>query len=358
MTILFFLTVVPPALAFWAHMIKVFDIPDMIHFLLAYCILCAMLLIHEDAEENKRKSKRILHNQLEKYRSPKHNEELHSMPNKEIEVRDILKVKASHPISDSYVVLGAVRAPYTSFVLSAGNKDVHVERIYVGQFKTAQHPNFKSISLVDVRGIPFARAEGLGGHINDLESFEVRLKIPKNESRVFAVVGDITDDVSMFKSGVSAGFTIAGVVADTEIQGEFPISGATHNFGDALNLQRVKIAFKKDKLSLKISSDKNCDKEGAYVRNIGLELESGVSDHENIQVMVRGAEYPLEIHANTCFVIFPQNGLYMKAGEKIKMSLVSAKNRDIKIKAIHDVYVVGAEYGYGLPVDVKEKFFL
>ena len=360
--IFIFLIVIPPILAVIGYIMEVFDDSDVIHFLISFCMLCAMFLIHRDTEDNKRKSDKILHNLLKEYQfTGRSDDASHPIPEKErgSKDKDVLKITKSKKPGDSYIVLGAVRVPYLSFNLSAGSKDVCVEKICVRPIGQVSNFNFKGISLVDTDGVQISHIDTSGRYMSDVESFETKFIIPKNRSITLVVAADANDDESTFISGICAGFEVVDIITDTKKEGDLPIQGsAVHVFSAGILLQKTKVLFRKNKLSIKISPNKESDKEGAYIRHLMLKFEHGVSDQEDIKIIARGVDYPLEIDGDMCLAEFPHDGLYIKSGEKIRMSIFSAKNKKLNIREISYVYILGAEYGYGLPTDIKKSPFL
>ena len=152
---------------------------------------------------------------------------------------DALAVTAGNPISDSYVVLGAQRAPFTSVVLTAGSDDVRIESIRIKRFGLSSSDNFESIALVDANGVQVGSARSLNSR--DEVSLGSNFIVPANRSVTLAVIGNMSNYANEFTSGSIAGLEVAEVVADARVQGTFPIRGAAHVLSTSIDLQKVEI---------------------------------------------------------------------------------------------------------------------
>ena len=284
---------------------------------------------------------------------------------------DALAVTPGNPIGDAYVVQGAQRAPFTSIVLTAGNENVQVQGIRVRRFGLSSSDNFETVALVNANGVQIGAARSLRHN-------EVKLggsfTVPANRSVTLAVVGNISNDDEKFSAGSIAGLEVAEVIANTRVQGNFPIRGAAHVLSSSITLQMAKvevsggggyIEFNEDTEVATVTVDlggNDVDEEDAYLRSIILEQTGTADDEEvgDVEILVDGerANYNLVIDRDRYIINFGGRGVLIEENDNVEIRLET--NTDIgykqtiqfKIDDISDVYIVGASYGYGLPVEI------
>ena len=286
---------------------------------------------------------------------------------------DALAVTPGNPISDSYVVKGAQRAPFTSVVLTAGTDDVRIESIRIKRFGLSSSDNFDSVALVDANGVQVGSARSINSR--DEVSLGSNFIVPSNRSVTLAVVGNMVTDDDDFSSGAIAGLEIAEVIADATVQGRFPIRGAAHVFSDSIDLQSVvvevsggggAIDFNEDTEVASVTIDlrsSDADEEDAYLRSIVLEQVGSADEREmgKIEVYVDNdrVDHTLAINRDRYIINFSGKGVLIEEGDSAEVSLEINTDRgseetvEFKIDDIADIYVLGASYGYGLPVTIK-----
>ena len=288
---------------------------------------------------------------------------------------DALAVTAGNPISDSYVVLGAQRAPFTSVVLTAGSDDVRIESIRIKRFGLSSSDNFDSIALVDANGVQVGSARSLNSR--DEVSLGSNFVVPANRSVTLAVIGNMTNDDSEFKSGSIAGLEVAEVVADARVQGTFPIRGAAHVLSSSVDLQKVEVGvgggggtveFNEDTdvasvtigLTSETATGGNADTEDAYLRSVILE-QIGTADVEelgDLMVFVNDdkVNHVVSVDRDRFIINFGGKGVMIEEGDDVEITLEMNTDRGYQetvqfaIDDTSDVYILGASYGYGLPV--------
>ena len=283
-----------------------------------------------------------------------------------------LAVTSGKQPADSYAVRGAQRVPFTSFVLTAGSKDVRLSGITVRRFGLSDSDNFASVALVDPNGVQIGSARSLNR--NNEAKLGGNLVIPRNRSVTLAVVGNIASDEDDVDGGAVAGLEIVSVTADATIQGQFPIRGAAHVFSEGVDLQTVEVTvsggddieFNEDTevASVKIKLDAgSADAEDAYLRSLTLE-QTGSADEDEIgkvDVFVDGdrGDYDLTLDGDRYVITFEGKGVLIEEDESVDITLEvntdmgSGETVQFKLDDPADVYVVGRDYGYGLPICVK-----
>ena len=285
---------------------------------------------------------------------------------------DALAVTPGNPISDSYVVEGAQRAPFTSVVLTAGSDDVRIESIRIKRFGLSSSDNFESVAVVDANGVQIGNARSINSR--DEVSLGSNFVVPSGRSVTLAIVGNMTTG-SDFKSGAIAGLEIAEVVADATVQGRFPIRGAAHVLSDSVDLQTVvvdvgggggSIEFGKSEevASINVELDgSGADEEDAYLRSIILE-QVGTADSEEIgdlEVYVDNdkVNHSIAVSRDRYIINFSGKGVMIEEGDDVEISIETETDRgyeetvQFRLDDMSDLYVLGASYGYGLPVQIE-----
>ena len=291
---------------------------------------------------------------------------------------DALAVTPGNPISDSYVVLGAQRAPFTSVVLTAGTDDVRIQGIRVKRFGLSSSDNFDSIALVDANGVQVGSSRSLNSR--DEVSLGSNFVVPANRSVTLAVVANMITDDETFNSGSIAGLEVAEVTADTRVQGTFPIRGAAHVLSSSVDLQKVvvevsggggsvefnestEVASIDIDLSTDTAEDTAADKEDAYLRSIILE-QVGTADIREIgdlEVFVddETVSHVITVDRDHFVINFGGKGVMIEEGNDVEVVVETTTDRGYKetiqfaIDDPSDIYILGASYGYGLPVCFK-----
>ena len=288
---------------------------------------------------------------------------------------DALAVTAGNPISDSYVVLGAQRAPFTSVVLTAGSDDVRIENIRIKRFGLSSSDNFESVALVDANGVQVGSARSLNSR--DEVSLGSNFIVPANRSVTLAVIGNMSNSDDDFTSGSIAGLEVVEVVADTRVQGTFPIRGAAHVLSTSIDLQKVEIEvgggggsieFNEDTdvasvivdLTTNTVSGESADTEDAYLRSIILEQIGSVdvSDLGDLSVFVDDdrVDHVISVDRDRFIINFGGKGVMIEEGDDVEITVEINTDRGYEetvqfaIDDVSDVYILGASYGYGLPV--------
>ena len=288
---------------------------------------------------------------------------------------DALAVTAGNPISDSYVVLGAQRAPFTSVVLTAGTDDVRIESIRIKRFGLSSSDNFESIALVDANGVQVGSARSLNSR--DEVSLGSNFIVPANRSVTLAVIGNMSTSEDDFNSGSIAGLEVAEVVADTRVQGTFPIRGAAHVLSTSVDLQKVEIEVGGGGGSIEFNEstevasvtvdltsntvgDESADTEDAYLRSVILEQIGtvDVSEIGDLSVFVDDdrVDHTIAVDRDRFIINFGGKGVMIEEGDDVEVTVETTTDRGYEetvqfaIDDVSDVYVLGAAYGYGLPV--------
>ena len=282
---------------------------------------------------------------------------------------DALAVTPGNPISDSYVVEGAQRAPFTSVVLTTGTDAVRIESIRIKRFGLSSSDNFDSVALVDANGVQVGSARGLNSR--DEVSLGSNFIIPAGRSVTLAVIGNMVTGAD-FKSGAIAGLEVAEVIADARVQGRFPIRGAAHVLSDSVDLQSAivevsggggTIEFGEDEevASINIELDSSsADEEDAYLRSIILEQIGSADDQEigDLEVFVDDdrVNHTISVDRDRYIVNFGGRGVMIEEDGSVEITVETNTDRGYEetiqfaIDDVSDVYILGASYGYGLPV--------
>ena len=281
---------------------------------------------------------------------------------------DALAVTPGNPISDAYVVKGAQRAPYTSIVLTAGTDDVRVEDVRIRRFGLSSSDNFESVALVNANGVQVGSARSLK---RDEVSLGGSFVIPANRSVTLAVVGNMANTED-FSAGSIAGLEIAEVVANARVQGNFPIRGAAHVLSESITLQMTEVTvdggggdipFNEETEIATVTIDLesgDADEEDAYLRSVILKQIGSANENEvgDIEITIDGdrVNHTLVVDRDRYIINFSGRGVQIEENDSVELRLETETNVgyeetvQFEIDDISDVYVVGASYGYGLPV--------
>ena len=288
---------------------------------------------------------------------------------------DALAVTPGNPISDSYVVLGAQRAPFTSVVLTAGTDNVRLEGIRIRRFGLSSSDNFENIALVDANGVQVGSARSLNSR--DEVSLGSNFVVPANRSVTLAIVGNMTTNRDDFSSGSIAGLEVAEVIADARVQGTFPVRGAAHVLSESVDLQKVEIEvaggggsieFNEDtevaSVNVELTSssvdDTSADTEDAYLRSVILEQVGTADARElgDLTVFVddESVNHVIAVDRDRFIINFGGKGVLIEEGDDVEITVEANTDRgyeetvQFSIDEVSDVYILGATYGYGLPV--------
>lgn len=286
---------------------------------------------------------------------------------------DALAVSAGQHPADSYAVMGAQRVPFTAFVLTAGSDDVRVDGITVRRTGLSSSDNFESVALVDVNGVQIGKSKSLNSR--DEAVLGGNFVVPRNRSVTLAIVGNITSIEDDIDSGAVAGLEIVTVNADSSVNGSFPIRGAAHVLSESIDLQTVEVTvddseteieFDEDTEVVQIELDLNssgADEEDAYLRSLTLEQDGSADEDEvgDVTVYVDGDEvdHRIVVDGDRYVITFDGQGVLIEENDSIDVTLEvntgDGTDEDILfiVDDVADVYVVGKDYGYGLPVQLE-----
>ena len=283
-----------------------------------------------------------------------------------------LAVTAGQQPGDSYAVQGAQRVPFTSFVLTAGNEDVRIEGIRVRRFGLSSRSNFESVALVDVNGVQIGSSRSLNSR--DEATLGGNFVIPRNRSITLVVVGNITNTSNDLDSGAIAGLEVSEVIADAAVQGQFPVRGAAHVMSSSVQLQTASVRVKSVESDVHLDEDTevasvrislggaNADEEDAYLRSLTLEQNGSADEDEigDVTVYVDDDEvdHDITVDGDRYVITFGGRGALIEESDSITVSVEMNTDRGTDetirfyLDDVVDVYVVGKDYGYGLPVSL------
>ena len=290
---------------------------------------------------------------------------------------DALAVTVGRQIGDSYALAGAQRVPFTSFVMTAGNEDVRLEGIKVSRVGLSSSDAIDTVALVDANGVQIGSARSLNSR--DEATLGGNLVIPRNRSVTLALVANMEYDVN---SGAVIGLEVTDVVADVAVQGKFPIRGAMHAVADSVDLQAVSVELMKGEDEVEFDEDTevvsveidltsqtghgdsndrvSADQEDAYLRSITLEQTKSADEREIGDVMIyvddEETDARIMVDDDRYVITFGGRGIEIEEGDDITLTIEvntdtgTGETIKFELDKLSDVYVVGASYGYGLPV--------
>ena len=280
-----------------------------------------------------------------------------------------LNVRGVRQPRNGYAVANAQRVPFTNFSLTAGSSDILVEGVKVQLKGLARRNAFDSVALIDRAGSQLGNSRGLNSR--NEATIGGRFYVGRGQTVELTVVGNIASGAS---SGVAL-FDVVEILANTQVGGSLPVSGASHSLSDALDLGYVQVEqstsgvenvaigednvrFAEFTLEVKGGGD-----EDGYLRSITFEQKGSISndDIEDLIVRVDGRDsYRASVNGDRYTVVFSGRGIEMQEGEGLDISIEGAATdgyqRTIKFELDNasDVYVVGATSGYGLPVSTAK----
>ena len=284
---------------------------------------------------------------------------------------DSLAVTAGKQPGDSYAVLGAQRVPFTSFVLTAGSDDVRIEGIRVRRYGLSSSDNFESVALVDTDGVQIGSARSLNSRHEAV--LGGNFVLPRNRSITLVVVGNITSDEDELSGGAVAGLEVVEVSSEVDVDGRFPIRGAAHVMSEGITLSTVMVDVDSSEDEIEFDTDtevvtvdirlsgSGADKEDAYLRSLTLEQDGSADEDEmgDVTLYVDGDEvdYDLTVDGDRYVFMFDGDGQLIEENDNIEVSVEvnTDTGTDETVRFIlddaSDIYVLGKDYGYGLPID-------
>ena len=290
---------------------------------------------------------------------------------------DSLAVTAGRHPGDSYAIASAQRVPFTQVVLTAGSQSVDVDSITVERFGLVKRGVFDSISVIDGNGIQVGTSKSLNSR-NEARLPLRGLTVPRNSSvtlNIVATVADATGTNAVDVEGVG-GLQVTELEADTTVdQSSLPIRGASHSFSDSLALPKLSVDGSDGVVDIELREQEevssytlslggsNVDEEDAYLQYVVFEQNGSIDESEldEFVLLVDGdrADYDLSVDGDSYTVVFDGRGLLIEEDERLELSLEvevsDGVNETISfgIDDTDDVYVVGRDSGYGLPVELN-----
>ena len=289
--------------------------------------------------------------------------------------------EGKHP-ADGYAVAGAVRVPFTTFTLTAGDDDVVVQGVRVRRGGLSSDDNFTSVALVTQDGVQVGKSRKLNSRSEALigGNFEVESR----ESVTFTVVGNMNNDLAEFDSGSFVNISVVEINTESKVEGNLPLKGAVHGTIDSIHLSGIEIEARGGNRNIELNKNEEIgdfrislgnttlvddgtaisgtDEEDAYLRSITFEQKGDAdpSDFRNVELTVGNDEYDAEVNGDRYTFNFGKKGVLIEEGDDIDVT-ISADIVDGSGEAIQfyidegsDLYVVGANYGYGLPVEGED----
>ena len=282
-----------------------------------------------------------------------------------------LSVTAGNQPADAFAQAGALRIPYTVVVLTAGSQDVRVSGVRVRVDGLTDSDQFTGVALTDINGLLMGSTRSFNSRDEATVggSFEVRA----NSSQTFVVVANVlTGDDPEFNGSGLGSISVVDVVTDAQVQGNFPITGASHAFTDAVNLPSVEVDVRSSDSEVELNRDAevsvvdislsggNARDEG-YLRSITLTQEGSADENEmgDITVLVDGDEVRANVvvYRDNYTIIFPGRGQVIEHSDDVEVTVEihtsegTGETVQFNVEDHDDVYVVGSRFGYGLPVE-------
>ena len=276
-----------------------------------------------------------------------------------------LDVRGVRQPRNGYAVANAQRVPFTNFSLTAGSSDVLVEGVKVQLKGLVKRSNFDSVALIDRAGSQLGSSRGLNSR--NEATIGGRFYVGRGQTVELTVVGNIDAGAS---SGVAL-FDVTEVLANTQVSGSLPVSGASHSLSDALDLGYVEVDQQAEGVGTVAIGEENVrfaeftlevkgdgDEDG-YLRSITFEQKGSISndDIENLVVRVDGRDtYRASVNGDRYTVVFSGRGVEMEEGQGLDISIEGSvtdgyqRTAQFELDAASDVYVVGSTSGYGLPI--------
>ena len=176
----------------------------------------------------------------------------------------------------------------------------------------------------------------------------------------------------LFPSGAVGGLEIYGIITDSRVEADFPVRGATHVFSNAVKLQSatVNLTNQNEEVELNETTEiteieikltgSDVDEEDSYLRSFTVEQKGSADNKEigDLTVLVEGDEEGpvVSVNGDQYTVSFPGRGYKIDERDSIKINFEintdEGSNETIRFEFDDesDIYIVGASYGYGLPV--------
>jgi hypothetical protein len=287
-----------------------------------------------------------------------------------------LSVRAGKQPRDGFAVLGAQRVPFTVFSLTAGNSAVQVDGVTVRKEGLSNDDFIESVALVDNRGFQLGSARSF--RRDDEAVIGGSFVVPRGETVTFTVVGNVSGDDNDVDAGDIAQINVVDVNADASVSGlSNPIEGAVHAGNSSLDLSVVTVEPRgRDSEEVEVSEEDvefaeirvevgSQGDEDALLKSITLENKGtlDLDDINDLTVSVDSEDYDFIVDGDRLSVVFPGRGLEIREGKREDITITGTpaegSNRTVKFEVDDesDVYVLGARYEYGLPVEISEDDF-
>lgn len=260
---------------------------------------------------------------------------------------------------------GAGGVPFTTFTLTAGEKEVTVNSITIQQRGAGAKEAFDSIALNGEDGAQIGDEQGL--HADSRATFKESITIPAHTAQTFTVVGNMNDDLSSF-DGQAPQLAVVAIDASVAVTG-LPVIGTTQIVNNTLVICSA---------SAELSSDDPGTDISRYINDTGVRfsgiritadseedlLLSGVTwdqagtasadDVTNVTTVLGGIRYAAERDGRTYTSHFG-SGITIRKGESLDIYVqgditTSGVSRTLKfdIRSSDDVALSGKRYGFGV----------
>ncbi len=264
----------------------------------------------------------------------------------------------------------ALYVPFTTFILTAGDKDVTVRSVTVERVGPAKDSAFASLELLDEDGAIISTAYFKANH---QVVFKDAFDIPAGTAMTLVVAGDMAVDLSG-NQGEMAGIKVIAIDASESLSGTLPIVGTFQTINSTLVIGSITATLSGDDpranrtryindtgttfSSIRISAG---SPENVRLSSIQWEQTGTASagDISNITTIVNGNSYPATNDGRFYTSVFP-DGIVIQKGNSLDLTLkgdigITGSSRTLKFDIYYptDISVTGILYGFAIYVTPK-----
>lgn len=281
-----------------------------------------------------------------------------------------LTVKPGKQPAPTLAPASALFVPFTTFILTAGDKDVTVRSVTVERVGPGKDSAFINLELLDEDGAIVSTAYFKSNH---QVVFKNSFDIPARKAMTLIVAGDMAVDLSG-NQGEMPGIKVIAIDASESLSGELPILGTFQTINSKLVIGSV---------TATLAGDDPRGNRTRYINDAGttfasIRLDAGspesvrlssiaweqtgtanAGDISNIVTIVNGNSYPATNNGRFYTSVFP-DGIVIQKGNSLDLALkgdigITGSNRTIKFDIYYptDISVTGILYGFGIYVTPK-----
>ena len=272
--------------------------------------------------------------------------------------------------ANSLAPQGAVRVPFTRFIVTAGSDgDVVVNGVVIARTGLGQDAAFAGVILIDdATGRQLGTAKTFNS--NHQATIGEAVTIPRGTSKTFLVAGNMNAALTSY-AGEGPSLSVLSINTTAIVTGSFPIVGANHTMNASLSVGALTMASSNSFAANSASTTKEIGTTGFKASGLRLTASSaedirlrsirmnqvgsvGVADIGNVVINVAGTAYPAVASADGKYyeAVFG-SGIVIGKGNNVEVYTQydilggSARTIIFHVNKSTDVYATGETYTHG-----------